>query len=233
MIVAITGLRREARIVVGEGVRAVACGGRAGVLRRELNGALDHRVRGIISFGICAGLSPDVSPGVCIIASEIVTPNERFPADGGWAIRMRKALPDAIQAPVAGVTSVLRNAAEKSALFDQTRALAADMESGVGAEIAQRHNLPFACLRCVADQAVSGLPDAAIVALRENGTIDLAEVVGSLIRRPGQIPALIRLARESRSAFAGLIRCRRLLGSSLAGPDFRPKAVPNHFPDVS
>lgn len=221
MIVAVTGLRREARIVAGDDVRAIACGGRAGVLRRELNGALDYRVHGIISFGICAGLSPDVSPGACIIASEIITPDGHFPADCAWAIRMRGILPDAIHGPVAGVNSVLRNGAEKSALHARTGAFAADMESGVGAEIAQRHNLPFACLRCVADESVSDLPDAAIAALRENGTVDVAAVFGSMIRRPSQIPALIRLARESRIAFAGLLRCRRLLGSSLAGPDFR------------
>ncbi|HEX5279425.1 MAG TPA: hypothetical protein VFW28_05060, partial [Micropepsaceae bacterium] len=66
MIVAITGLRREARIAAGEGVREIVCGGRADMLRRELNDALDHRVRGIISFGICAGLAPDLSPGACV-----------------------------------------------------------------------------------------------------------------------------------------------------------------------
>lgn len=225
MIVAVTGLRREARIAAGEGVRAIACGGRADVLKRELNGALSHRVRGIISFGICAGLSPDVSPGACIIASEIITPDGHLPADGAWAMRMRKLLPDAIYGPVAGVDSVLRSGTEKSVLFARTTALVADMESGIGAEIAQRHNLPFACLRSVADHAASDLPDAAIVALQENGTIDVAAVIGSLIRRPGQIPALIRLTHESRSGFAGLLRCRRLLGSSLAGPDFRQPAL--------
>lgn len=225
MIVAVTGLRREAHIAAGEDIRAIACGGRADVLRRELNGALDCHVSGIISFGICAGLSPDVSPGDCIIASEIVTASGRFPADGAWTMRMRRMLPGAIQGPVAGVHSVLRNRAEKSTLFDQTGALAADMESGAAAEFAQRHNLPFACLRCVADHAVSDLPEIAIVALRENGTIDMAAVIGSLVRRPGQIPALIRLARESNSAFAALLRCRRLLGSGLAGPDFRQPAL--------
>lgn len=225
MIVAITGLRREARIAAGQGVRAIACGGRADVLRRELNGALDYRVRGVISFGICAALSPELSPGACIIGSEIVTTDGNFPADGAWAMHMRKILPDAIQGPVAGVNSVLRNGAEKSVLFGRTRALAADMESGVGAEIAQRHNLPFACLRCVADEAASDLPEIAIVALRADGTVDVGAVIGSLIIQPGQIPALIRLARESRSAFASLLRCRRLLGSSLAGPDFRQPAL--------
>ncbi len=225
MIVAITGLRREARIAVGEGVRAIACGGRADVLSRELNGALDYQVSGIISFGICAGLSPDLSPGTCVIASEIVTPDGSFSADAAWAVRMRRILPDAVHGNVAGVNSVLRNGAEKSALRDRTGALAADMESGVGAEAAQRHNLPFACVRCVADHAASDLPEAAVVALRENGTIDLAEVVGSLIRQPRQIPALIRLARETNSAFAALLRCRRLLGSRLAGPDFRQPAL--------
>lgn len=228
MIVAITGLRHEARIAAGEGVRAIACGGRPDVLRRELIGALDHRVGGIISFGICAGLSPDLPSGTCIIASEIVTPDERVPAEGAWAMRMRRILPDAIEGPVAGVNSMLRNGGEKSALYARTGALAADMESGIGAETAQRHNLPFACLRCVADEAVSDLPDVAIVALRANGTIDPAAVISSLIRRPSQIPALIRLAGESRSAFAGLLRCRRLLGSSLAGPDFRQDIIPDH-----
>ena len=225
MIVAITGLLREARIAAGQGVRAIACGGRAHVLRRELNGALDHAVRGIISFGICAGISTDVSPGTCIIASAIITADGRFPADSAWAMRMHRQMPDAIRGPVAGVSSVLRNTAEKSALHARTGAVAADMESGIGAEIAQRYNLPFACLRCVADQALSDLPDAAIVALRENGTVDSGAVIGSLIRQPGQIPALIRLARESRSGFAGLLRCRRLLGSGLAGPDFRQPAL--------
>lgn len=216
--------------MVGEGVRAIACGGRADVLRRELNGALDYRVRGIISFGICAGLSPAILPGSCIIASEIVTPDGHFPADGAWAMRMRRVLPEAIQGPIAGVNMVLRNGAEKSALFARTGALAADMESGVGAETAQRHNLPFACLRCVADQAVSDLPDVVMVALRENGTIDVAAILDSLVRRPGQIPALIRLARESNSAFTGLLHCRRLLGSSLAGPDFRQGLILDHSP---
>lgn len=225
MIVAITGLRREARIAAGEGIREIVCGGRADLLRRELNAALDYRVRGIISFGICAGLTPDLSPGTCIIASEIVTPDGLFRADGAWALRMQKHLPNAIRARVAGVHSVLRTAAEKSALFARTGAVVADMESGIGAETAQRYNLPFTSLRCVADHALSDLPDAAAVALRENGTVDVAAVLGSLIRQPGQIPALIRLARESRTAFAALFRCRRLLGSSLAGPDFRQPAL--------
>lgn len=221
MIVAITGLRREARLAAGDNVRTIACGARPDVLRRELNGALDSHVRGIISFGICAGLAPDLRAGVCIIASEIVTPNGRYLTDGAWTLRMRGLLSGAAVGAVAGADSVLRTPMEKSALFARTGALAADMESQVGVETAQRHNLPFACLRCVADGSHSDMPDAAIVALRENGTVDLAAVTRSLIQWPVQIPALIRLARETNAAFAGLLRCRRVLGSGLAGPDFR------------
>ena len=219
MIVAVTGLRREARIVESAGVRAIACGGRKGVLLRELNGALDCRVCGIISFGICAGLSPDLRSGTCVIASEVVGPQGRIPADAAWIMRMRRHLTGAVTGAVAGSDSLLQSRDEKSALFARTGALAADMESHVAGEIAQRHNLAFACLRSVADMWNSDLPHAATVAVRENGTIDLVAVARSVLERPRQIPALMRAAGESRAAFAALFRCRDMLGVGLAGPD--------------
>ena len=40
-----------------------------------------------------------------------------------------------------------------------------------------------------------------------------------LLRKPGQLPALVRTARASNRAFAELLRCRDLCGVGLAGAD--------------
>jgi adenosylhomocysteine nucleosidase len=222
MIVAVTGLEREGRIVAGDDVRVVPCGGSGEVLRRKLAIALDDSVRGIISFGICGGLSPDLAPGACIIASEIVSDGARITADVEWRARLLQLLPQAVSGPVAGIDVLMGTAQEKSALFGTTGALGADMESHVAAEIAGEHGLPFACLRAIADPAWSDLPPAASCAvLNENGTVNKGAVLWSLLTRPGQIPALMRVARQTNAAFNALFRCRNLIGSRLAGPDFR------------
>jgi len=121
--------------------------------------------------------------------------------------------------PIAGTNALIATAAEKARIFDATGAHAADMESHIAAEVAQSRGLPFAGLRIVADAATSDLPACASVALTPEGKVNLAAVLGSIVKRPGQIPQVMRMARESNAAFAALFRCRALLGDSLLGPD--------------
>ena len=225
VVVAATGLRREALIVAGDGVYAIACGGRADVLKRELTRALDYSVCGIISVGICGALSPALRPGDCIVASHVVTAHGRIPTDTKWTRRLRQSLPHGMEGGVAGSETLLRTAAEKAALFAQTGALAADMESHVVAETAQRRGIPFACLRCVADAAHTDLPHAALGALTEDGRIAIGSVMRSVAMQPYQLPGLVRAGRDSKAALYSLFRCRDVLGSSLAGPNFRKPAL--------
>ena len=226
MIVAVTGLQREGRIVAGDGVRVVTCGGSGEVLRRELAIAIDDSVRGIISFGICGGLAPNLAPGTCIIASGIVSRGDRIPVDQEWSARLQRLLPQAADGPIADIGALLATKKEKSALFAMTGALGADMESHVAAEMAADRQIPFACLRAIADPAWSDLPPAASCAvINENGTVNKGAVLRSLLAKPGQVPALVRAARETNAAFNALFRCRNLIGSGLAGPDFREPAL--------
>jgi hopanoid-associated phosphorylase len=226
VIVAVTGLEREGRIAASVDVRVMTCGANSEILRRKLAAALDDTVRGIISFGICGGLSPDLPPGTCIIASEIVSDRARIPVDAEWSGRLRRLLPQTVSGPVAGIDALLPGAQEKSTLFQKTAALGADMESHVAAELASAHKIPFACLRAIADPAWSALPPAATCAVvNENGTINKSAVLRSLLAHPGQVPDLVRLARESSAAFSALLRCRDLIGSRMAGPDFRQPAL--------
>ena len=219
MIIAATGLQREARIAAGDDVQTVCCGGRSDVLAGKLRVVLDGNVSGIISFGVCGGLSSRLRPGDCIIATEIVTGSTRIHTDRPWSERLSQRLPKAITGPLAGTDVLLQSAAQKHALFVQTGALAADMESHIAADAARRHQIPFVCLRAVADAADSDLPQSALSALDEHGCVQIRAVLQSVLKNPHQLPALIRAARSSNAAFAALFRCRGALGRGLAGPN--------------
>ncbi len=91
-------------------------------------------------------------------------------------------------------------------LRETTGAAAVDLESGAVAGVAARHRLPFAVLRAVCDPSWRSLPAAALVALNRRGTIDGPRVLASIARHPGQLPALLALARDAARARAALVR---------------------------
>jgi adenosylhomocysteine nucleosidase len=217
MIVAVCGMEREARIAAGAGVVTVV-GGSSGRLRERLESALAG-ARGVISIGIAGALSPQLRSGDFIVAAAILAPAKRFAVDSAWLARLVARLPGATLAPIAGTNVLVATAAEEARMFDATGAYAADMESHIAAEVAESRGLPFAGLRIVADAATSDLPACASVALTPEGKVSLAAVLGSVVKRPGQIPQALRMARESNLAFAALFRCRALLGDRLLGPD--------------
>ena len=218
-IVAVTGLAREARIMAGPGVKPISCGGRTINLERKLEAAIGEGARGIISVGICGGLSPSLAPGTCVIASEIVTEAERIPTNPAWAARMSARLPRAVVGPIASTDVLILHQAEKTALFGKTGAHAVDMESHVAARLARLHRVPFASLRTIADPANSSLPLAAALAMKEDGEIDWIAVFKSVMAQPSQIRALLRAGRHANSAFDALLHCRDVLGFGLAGPN--------------
>jgi adenosylhomocysteine nucleosidase len=219
MIVAVTGLAREARIAAGPGILVVVGGGKLERLRERLDRAIDGDTGGVISIGIAGGLEQTLKPGDCIVASEIIDNGQRFLPDAAWSDRIMARIPYAKRAVIAGVDSIAISVGSKSALFHATGAWAVDMESHIAAKAAVAHRLPFAVLRVVSDAAASELPHAASVAIGQDGEVKLGAVLGSVVRRPWQIPVLIRAGRDSERAFAALLRCRDALGANLAGPD--------------
>ena len=119
------------------------------------------------------------------------------------------------QARVASIAGIERPAADRAAKLRLHAALgvvAVDMESHIAARLAAARKLPFAALRAIADPAERDLPPAALLALKPDGSPDLRAVLLSLMRRPAQLPALLRLAFDARAAFAALLRGRRALG---------------------
>lgn len=218
-MIAVSGLKAEAKLAAGPQVHALAGGGDGAALALALDAAAAH-ASGIISFGVAGGLAPGLKPGAVLVARSIlVEDGDAFIADPAWA----QALAVALGAPLVdllGVDAPVVNCAGKRALHLRTGAHAVDMESHIAARVAAARGLPFAALRVVADPASRQLPHAALVAMRPDGGIAFAALMRSLARDPGQIPALMRTAQDANAAFAALLGSRKLLAAGLGFPDF-------------
>jgi adenosylhomocysteine nucleosidase len=219
MLLAVTGLRREARIVESADVTAISGGGSRVSLQQQIDIALRSPISGIVSFGIAGALAPGLKPGDCIIASRVIDASEAFPCDAVWLKEVASRMPDAHVGAIAGSPTILADIGDKAALYSNTGAAAVDMESHIAARAAREHGLPFIAIRTISDAAERALPPAALAALKPDGGIDMFAIARSILARPAQIPALIRTGRESEKAFAALFRCLGLLGPRLAIPD--------------
>jgi adenosylhomocysteine nucleosidase len=215
MILAAVGMIREARIVRGAGVRAVAGGGRSALLEQRLKAALEG-VEAIVSIGVGGALDPSLKVGDIVIGTEVLRPRGRWRTDPAWAARLALRLPAARLAPVYGSDEMVLRAVDKAKLRSKGGAALADMESHVAARVAAARGLPFAVVRVVSDTAGMSLPAAVLAGLKPDGGMNLIGVLAALARDPGQLPALMRVGREADQAFASLKAARALAGPDIA-----------------
>lgn len=210
-IVAVVGLQFEARIIAGPTVRAVVLGAST-----PLAAMLLPTHRGVISFGICGGLSPDLPAGACVIASSISDGKRSWATDKAWTSSLARSIPNAIVGPILGVDAPILDVAVKSKLHQRHGAVAVDMESHVAALAASTHGLPMVAVRAVADDAACALFAAALAGRRSDGSVNVAGVLAALRKKPGELAPLIRLAMRTGSARATLVRLRPILSSDHA-----------------
>ena len=218
-ILAATGLRREARIVEGPGVTAIAGGGRGPALEAALMSAAAG-AQGLISIGIAGALAPDLQAGDWVVATQVLAGGAVTPTDPAWTGEILRRLSGSRAGAILGADDMLTAATHKRAAYDSVGALAVDMESHVTARVARRLGLPFAAFRAISDGADRDLPAAVTVGMKPNGDMALGAVLASLAGDPWQLPALLRAARDAERAFRALTDARRLLGAGLGRPDF-------------
>jgi adenosylhomocysteine nucleosidase len=214
-ILAVTGLRAEAQIAESAGLVAVCAGGVPERTEAALEAALAagggaEGVAALISFGLAGGLAPGLRPGTILVADRVLTATSRHDVPPFW----RRLFLDArigIEAPVYGADEILARAGDKKALHDRSGAAAVDLESHIVARTAERRRLPWLVLRAIADPAECDLPPAALIPLCCDGTPDLRRILGSAAASPGQVPGLLRLAAQTRTALEALRGCVRTL----------------------
>jgi nucleoside phosphorylase len=213
----VTGTHREGALVAGPDVTVLAGGGDSARLAEDL-ARLGPHACGIISFGTCGGLIQGLRLGDMVIGDRLTGALARD-CDPAWVQALARVLPQARIGTVFADGTLLATAAAKASAAT-TGAIIADMESHLAGEVAARHDLPFAILRCVSDLADAALPPAVAVAMRPDGGLALAAVMGSILRQPGQLPGLIRTGIGFGQAFAALQAATRVVGTR-AGFDQR------------
>lgn len=201
MIGVLCGLSAEADILKAR-PDLVFCGTN-GAMR--LGQALRHRVlTGLMSFGTCGALSPDLSVGDLVIGTIVLGPDGPKHSDAEWLGRL-PATARMSRGPVLSLGDVSADTPQQRAsLFKEYSALAIDEESGTVASLAGEYELPFMIVRAVSDDAHDAIPPAALIGTNPDGSTNFLNIVKSIGNDPAQIAALIRIASEFDKAIKSL-----------------------------
>ncbi len=205
----------KARIAVSG---ADAFRARAGAAALAIGG-----IGGLVSFGLSGALMDRLKPGDLILASTVTAPDGAvLEADTTWAqavtARARAGGLRLQPAPICGSQVIVRTPQDKRRLHADTGAWAVDMESHCVAEIAAARGLPFLALRVIADPADRTIPATAAVGVGEDGRLRPVPVLAALVKRPSDLPGLLKIRKDSQVALDALSRCVHQLGRSLLLP---------------
>ena len=222
----VTGLVAEARLVrrhadsAGNDAPLIACNG-PGRGRQSAEDLLARGADALVSFGLAGGLDPWLKPGDLVCPETVLSGNgAEFATDGLWRERIlaeaRISGLETADGAVLGSDESIADIDAKHRLAHDSGAVAVDMESHGVAAVAADNGIPFVVLRAIADTAERALPPAALKGLDAEGRVRRAPVVWALCLSPGQLPAMIGLARESRAGMAALGRAAGL-GSLVLG----------------
>ena len=158
-------------------------------------------VDGLVSFGLAGGLDPALRPGVVVVPAAVYCDGVRYQTDIALSDRF-----GGLTGHLALASSqVVADAGGKYHLHQTTGAHLVDLESGAVARVAQSSGLPFIIVRAICDPAERTLPPAALVALDRKGGIGLIRVIDSVLRQPGQLRSLVRLAQDAQRARRALL----------------------------
>jgi adenosylhomocysteine nucleosidase len=214
-ILIVTGLVQEARIAAGPGMAVICSSSDPKQLRALLTTLDPTSIRGVISFGVAGGLDPSLKTGDVVVATEVMAGDTRWLAGlslteaqiASIALGRRRV----VRGLLAGVEELVAASACKAALHSETGAAAVDMVSHIAAAYAAEVGIPFAALRVISDPAHRALPVVARRAIKPNGDLDLRQIVGSVVRNPRTLRALVSTGIDFNRALRSLRGCRGFL----------------------
>jgi adenosylhomocysteine nucleosidase len=169
----------------------------AAATRRLLDGTdIDH----VVVVGIAGGIGPSV--GIAdVVVPEVVT---------GWPDRAGHQ-----PAPLGGLeprgeivsSDEYGYPPETIAAFIDSGVVAVDMETVAVAGLCAERGVPWSTVRAISDRADDDTVDEAVLDLaKPDGSPDVGASVRYLLRHPGRLPRLARLARDATAAASAAAR---------------------------
>jgi adenosylhomocysteine nucleosidase len=163
-------------------------------------GAVPYEPSLLIFAGFAGALTESLHIGDIVLADEIVDEagnswRTTWPAEpllGDWT-------PPIQRGRLLSANHLIGSAQEKRRLGQQCQAIAVEMESAVFAERCSRAALPFACVRAISDEFDTPLSPV-LTTLLSGGSVSPWRMLKALGRRPGMLPELLRLARDTKRA---------------------------------
>jgi len=197
-------LQSAAHTAGGEARVAIrAAGPGRAAARRSAAGLIAGGAELVVSMGLAGGLDPARRTGEAVLAEGVRDGTRRLPVSREHRARLSAVLSGEsgiVGGDIAHASAPVTTPAAKRALFAETGAAVADMESYAVAEAAEEAGAAFLALRVVADPAEQTIPPAALTGMRGDGRTAAWPVLCAALADPRQIPALTRLARQGRKA---------------------------------
>ncbi|HEY6455682.1 MAG TPA: hypothetical protein VIY90_10435 [Steroidobacteraceae bacterium] len=164
--------------------------------------------RSLLSFGLAGALDPGLPAGAILFPVAVTDETgavhrtcdawrERLAARAGAGAECHGGTLLSLAQPL-----VTRSA--KSEAWGRTHACAVDMESFAIGAVAMQERIDFAVARVVVDTAMDSLPRSVTRATDARGEVHYPRLVSGLLRSPGDMLALLRLARRYRMAMRTL-----------------------------
>jgi adenosylhomocysteine nucleosidase len=163
-----------------------------GIRGGQLPAHLDDKdIRLIISAGLAGGLDPSLRCGDVVIDGDA------------------PSITGAKQGRIHHTDTIVATPAQKRELFQQTGAIAVDMETAHIRQLAERCGIPCIAIRAISDEAVETIDPSILGLVDSMGRPKPAAIMKTLCSRPWLMPQLMRLKSRSNIALSKLCNVLR------------------------
>lgn len=155
---------------------------------------------GAVFAGFAGALTEKLHVGDIVLADAVVDgEGNRWPTTWKAHLPEHRWAPPRHRGVLLTVDQLAATPEEKHRLGENHGAVAVDMESATFAARCTQAGLPFACLRAISDEMATSLSPA-LTSLLSGGSASPWRVLAALGRRPGMLPEMLRLARDTKRA---------------------------------
>lgn len=169
---------------------------------------IENGAAALLSWGFACGLRPDITPGEIVIPKWVISADDAIHVvDPLWRERLCSRIGVHLRicpGSLAESRNIMPDSSSKELLGRETGAVAADMESASICKAAWKAGIPFLAVRAVTDTMMMRVPRCAGGCVDGRGRIRPLRLVSGLMRRPAELPDVIRLCRNFQAAIKSL-----------------------------